>query len=38
MHRSYANEEFIRSLAITRGAQIGQRYAEVFEVVRMIHE
>ena len=36
-HRSYATEEFVRSLAITRGTQIGQRYAEVFEVIRMIH-
>jgi LmbE family N-acetylglucosaminyl deacetylase len=34
--RSYATEEFIRSLAITRGAQIGHPYAEVFEVVRWI--
>lgn len=37
MHRSYATEEFIRSLAVTRGTQIGQHYAEVFEVVRMIN-
>lgn len=37
MHRSYATESFIRSLAITRGVQIGQEYAEVFEVVRMIY-
>lgn len=37
-HRSYATEEFIRSLAITRGTQIGQRYAEVFEVIRMINK
>lgn len=37
-HRSYATEEFIRSLAITRGTQIGQKYAEVFEVVRMINK
>ncbi|MBP2662115.1 MAG: LmbE family protein [Firmicutes bacterium] len=35
-HRSYVTEEFIRSLAITRGTQISQRYAEVFEVVRLI--
>ena len=34
--RNYASEEFIRSLAITRGTQIGTRYAEVFEVVRWI--
>lgn len=35
-HRSYANAEFIRSLALTRGVQIGKRYAEVFEVVRWV--
>lgn len=34
--RSYANAEFIRSLAITRGVQVGERYAEAFEVVRWI--
>ena len=36
-HRSYANEEFIKSLARTRGVQIGKKYAEVFEVVRLIN-
>ncbi len=35
-HRPYANGEFIRALARTRGVQIGARYAEVFEVVRWI--
>ena len=35
-HRTYANEEFIRSLAITRGTQIGGRYAESFELIRAI--
>tara|TARA_B110000027_G_scaffold131610_1_gene156227 strand:+ start:999 stop:1637 length:639 start_codon:yes stop_codon:yes gene_type:complete len=35
-HRSYASEEFIKSLAITRGTQIGRRFAEVFEVVRFV--
>lgn len=35
-HRSYASEEFIRSLARTRGVQIGQNYAETFEVIRWI--
>jgi N-acetylglucosamine malate deacetylase 1 len=35
-HRSYANEEFIRGLARTRGVQMGGSYAEVFEVVRWI--
>lgn len=34
--RSYANEEFIRSLARTRGVQIGSRYAESFEVIRWV--
>jgi LmbE family N-acetylglucosaminyl deacetylase len=36
MHRNYANEEFVRSLARTRGVQVNTRYAEVFEVVRWI--
>lgn len=35
-HRSYANEDFIRSLARTRGVQINTKYAEVFEVIRWI--
>ena len=35
-HRTYANEEFIRSLARTRGVQISARYAETFDVVRWI--
>lgn len=35
-HRPYANENFIKSLATTRGVQIGTRYAETFEVVRII--
>jgi len=34
--RSYANEEFIRSVARTRGVQIGSRYAEAFEVIRWV--
>jgi LmbE family N-acetylglucosaminyl deacetylase len=34
--RPYANEEFIRSLARTRGTQIGARYAEAFEVIRWV--
>jgi LmbE family N-acetylglucosaminyl deacetylase len=34
--RSYASAEYIRSLAITRGTQIGTRYAEVFEVIRWL--
>jgi LmbE family N-acetylglucosaminyl deacetylase len=34
--RPYANAEFIRSLAITRGTQIHQKFAEVFEVLRWV--
>jgi hypothetical protein len=34
--RNYATEEFVRSLAITRGIQIGTRYAEAFEVIRYV--
>lgn len=34
----YASEDFIRSLAITRGTQVGKKYAEVFEVTRWIVE
>ena len=37
-HKPYANEEFLRSLARTRGVQINTRYAEVFEVVRWIYK
>lgn len=35
-HRPYASEQFVRSLAITRGVQIGTTYAETFEVIRQI--
>lgn len=35
-HRPYANEEFIRGWARTRGVQIGHTYAEAFEVVRWV--
>lgn len=35
-HRDYASKEFIRSLALTRGVQIGKKYAEAFEVVRWV--
>jgi len=34
--RNYLTDEFLRGLAITRGVQIGKKYAEVFEVVRWI--
>lgn len=35
-HRTYASEEFIRSLAMVRGVQIGTQLAEAFEVVRWV--
>ncbi len=35
-HRPYVNENFIRSLATTRGVQIGTTWAEAFEVIRFI--
>jgi LmbE family N-acetylglucosaminyl deacetylase len=35
-HRPYSNEEFIRSLARTRGVQINTNYAETFNVIRWI--
>ncbi len=35
-HRPYANEEFIKGLAIARGVQINQSFAETFEVLRWI--
>ena len=35
-HRTYANENFIRSLATTRGVQIGVEYAETFELLRYV--
>lgn len=34
--RYYANEDFIRSLAMTRGTQIGVKYAETFDVMRWV--
>jgi LmbE family N-acetylglucosaminyl deacetylase len=36
MHRSYLNADFLRSLATTRGVQIGTKYAEAFEVIRLV--
>jgi len=35
--RGYASEEFIKSLSRVRGTQIGQNFAEVFEVIRLIN-
>ncbi len=34
--RRYANEEFVKSLARTRGVQSGVHYAEAFEVIRWL--
>ena len=34
--RPYSNEEFLRSLARTRGVQINTKYAEAFQVIRWI--
>ena len=34
--RYYANEEFLRAQLRMRGGQIGQQYAEVFEVLRAV--
>ena len=34
--RDYMSEDFIFSLAKTRGVQIGYQYAEVFEVIRLV--
>jgi N-acetylglucosamine malate deacetylase 1 len=34
--RNYMSAEFIRSLAITRGVQIGYQFAEAFEVIRLV--
>ncbi len=34
--RIYTNPDFIRSLAIVRGTQIGEPYAETFEVIRWL--
>jgi N-acetylglucosamine malate deacetylase 1 len=34
--RDYVSADFIRSLATTRGVQIGTKYAEAFEVIRWV--
>ncbi len=34
--RAYFSEEYIRSWAITRGVEIKERYAEAFDVVRLV--
>ena len=35
-HRTYINDDFIRSLAKIRGTQIATEYAESFEIIRQI--
>ena len=35
-NRNYSSKRYIESLAITRGVQIGKKYAESFEVVRWL--
>jgi LmbE family N-acetylglucosaminyl deacetylase len=35
-HRNYASENFIRSLATTRGVQVNTQYAEAFDILRWI--
>lgn len=37
-HREYISDHFIRSLAITRGVQIGAQYAEAFEIIRQVYK
>lgn len=34
--RDYVREDFIRGILITHGVQIGHRYAEVFEIPRLV--
>jgi len=34
--RSYFSADFIKGLAVTRGSQVGCKYAEAFEVIRWI--
>lgn len=36
--RHYFSEDFIRGLAFTRGAQVGHKYAEAFDVIRWIEK
>lgn len=35
-HRDYATPRFIESLAVTRGTQVGESYAEAFELIRYV--
>lgn len=34
--KNYMSPDFIRSLAVVRGTQIGEEYAEAFEVIRLV--
>lgn len=34
--RDYMSADFIRSLAVTRGTQVGTKFAEAFEVIRLM--
>ncbi len=35
-HRPYASAESVRSLLVTRGTQVGHKYAEAFDVIRWV--
>ncbi|MBL7766125.1 MAG: PIG-L family deacetylase [Chitinophagaceae bacterium] len=37
LHRPYINRDFIYSMAKIRGVQIGEKYAESFEMIRAIY-
>ena len=34
--RAYLNEDFVRGLAVTRGTQLEEKYAEAFEVIKWV--
>ena len=34
--KDYMSPEFIRSLAVVRGTQVGFQYAEAFEAIRLL--
>ncbi len=34
--RSYANESYLKSLAVTRGAQVGKELSESFDLMRLV--
>ncbi|MDA9773330.1 PIG-L family deacetylase [Saprospiraceae bacterium] len=35
--RGYSNPDYINALALTRGTRIGEKFAEAFEVIRLIN-